>query len=119
VSILFSRSVRRGTAGARHGNMRQRGEVVQCEAMLIEIWRQLSVAHTRFDGYGFILRIEIDDLVLRSQGQELGAVVDNVVEAMLRAQNLKLGIGFHKAANVFRVGSGVQTLAPILKVPRP
>ena len=69
--------------------MRQRGEIVERESLLIEIRTQLPVAHSRFNRDLPRCAIELDDLLQLAEREEMVGAVSNPVEAVARAEHLE------------------------------
>ena len=89
VAVLDARPVGRGGAGAGDGDVRQRGEVVQREALLVEIGAQLAVAHAGFERHRARLGVQRDHMIHRLERDEGPGAVGDVVEAMTRAEHFQ------------------------------
>ena len=72
--------------------------------MLVEIGTQLSVAESGFNRDGLRLTIQLNHFVQRFEGEKLGGGIGDIVEAVPRAQHLKLVFAPHKLLNIVERG---------------
>ena len=82
-------AMRAGGAGTGDRDMRQRGQIVERESLLIEIRAQLPVAHSRLDRDPPRRAIELHDLLHLAKREEIVGAVGNPVEAVAGAENLE------------------------------
>ena len=92
VPVVHPRAVRAGRAGACDGDVRQRGQIVEREAVPIERRAQLAVAHSRLDRHRPRRAIESDDLLHLAKREKLVGAVSNPVEAMPGAEHLEMRV---------------------------
>ena len=111
--------MRRGGTGPGDGDVGQGGEVVQCEALIVEIGAQLAVAHPRFDRHRARLRVERDHLIHRLEGDEGVRTVGDAVEAMARAERLQGIVLLDELANLFDRRETMQVVRAVSVVAGP
>ena len=92
VTVVHTGAVRAGRAGAGDGDVRQRGQIVEREAVLIERRAQLAIAHSRLDRHRPRRAIERHDRFHLAQREKLVGAVRNAVEAVPGAEHLEVRV---------------------------
>ena len=87
---------------------------MQGKAFLIEVRRQLTVAHGCVNGYGAGVRVQPDYLLHRGQRNKVMSTVGNVVEAVARAQHFQVLVFANQFLHLCNGFSGVE---PLRKLP--
>src|SRR5436190_4136577 len=99
--------MRGGAAGSCDGNMRQRGQIMQCKTFRVEVWAQLSVGDASGDGHRSRLRIQGDYLAHLFQREEIIRAVGNFVEAVASTQDLQLVLLLYKFLHLIYGSGGI------------
>src|SRR6185369_6870224 len=102
IAVCVTRSVGCGAARASYGDMWQRGKIVQCKSLAVEIRAQLSIRGSGFDGHGACLEIKRNHFVHCFKREKVMATVGDLVEAMSGTENLEGGLFSDKITNPFR-----------------
>src|SRR5882724_4026792 len=111
--------MRRRAARPRYRNMRQRCQVMESKPLTVKIWAQLTIRNTRTDCHSMLRRIDCNYFVHRLHRQEAICTVGNIVEAMTRAQYLKLVFLLDIVPHLFDRRGGVQAVSAVLEITRP
>ena len=107
IAVLFARTVRGGAACASHRDVRQGGQVVQGEPLLMEVRTQLPIAHARGNRRGARLRIQRQYLIHRTHRKKAVGAVRNMIEAVTSAQHLKPALLLDEFLRLLYRGGGV------------
>src|SRR6185369_10139931 len=91
-----------GGGGSGDGDVGERGEVVECEALGVDDWGEIPVADAGADGDGAGLLVDGDLIEVVEGDLRLGAVGDGV-EGVAGAEGAKFGVVFHE---VLELGDG-------------
>ena len=89
----------RGTR-ASDGNMRQRREIVQREALGVQLRAQLPVGNAAFNRHAGRLRVESNQAVHSRHREQPVSAICNAVEAMTRTEDLDPAVPAHELLNV-------------------
>ena len=119
VAIFSAGTMRGGAAGSCYGDVRERGEVVESETFGVEQRGQLAVGDAGVHCDGARLGIERDDFVQWLQGQKSVFGIDNVVEAVARAQDFEFGLFLDEILNLGERLGGVQAVRAVFEVAGP
>ena len=93
IFVVDTGAVGSGSDGSRDGDVGQRGEVVQGEALGVDHWGHITVADAGSDGDGFCSFIELDVLEVGERDLGVGAVGE-AVEGVAGAEGADAGVVF-------------------------